>query len=150
MGKLVKMKVLIVGMRGLGVETAKNLILAGPQSVSLYDPHPTRLCDLGSNFYCNEEHVKNGVHRSKASQTLSRISGYIVSQFFRPYLESGGKFFLIFSLTKTTKQLPTHQKNFFFENFFTCNSSNEGLYKVFIFTRAINHVAIFSKKVIFC
>ena len=30
MGKLVEMKVLIVGMRGLGVETAKNLILAGP------------------------------------------------------------------------------------------------------------------------
>ena len=30
MGKLVKMKVLIVGMRGLGVEIAKNLILAGP------------------------------------------------------------------------------------------------------------------------
>ncbi len=30
MGKLIKMKVLIVGMRGLGVECAKNLILAGP------------------------------------------------------------------------------------------------------------------------
>lgn len=30
MGKLIKMKVLIVGMRGLGAETAKNLILAGP------------------------------------------------------------------------------------------------------------------------
>ena len=30
MSKLVQMKVLIVGLRGLGVETAKNLILAGP------------------------------------------------------------------------------------------------------------------------
>jgi len=30
MGKLIKLDVLIVGMRGLGVETAKNLILAGP------------------------------------------------------------------------------------------------------------------------
>lgn len=30
MGKLIKMKVLIIGCRGLGVETAKNLILAGP------------------------------------------------------------------------------------------------------------------------
>ena len=38
MGKLVKMKVLIIGMRGLGVEIAKNLILAGPQRVDLYDP----------------------------------------------------------------------------------------------------------------
>ena len=38
MGKLVKMKVLIIGMRGLGVEIAKNLILAGPARVDLYDP----------------------------------------------------------------------------------------------------------------
>ncbi len=37
MGKLIKMKVLIIGCRGLGVETAKNLILAGPNMVSLYD-----------------------------------------------------------------------------------------------------------------
>jgi ubiquitin-activating enzyme E1 len=38
MGKLIKLKVLIVGMRGLGVECAKNLILAGPASVDIYDP----------------------------------------------------------------------------------------------------------------
>ena len=38
MGKLIKLKVLIIGARGLGVETAKNLILAGPNSVTLYDP----------------------------------------------------------------------------------------------------------------
>lgn len=30
MGKLIKMKVCIMGIRGLGVEIAKNLILAGP------------------------------------------------------------------------------------------------------------------------
>ena len=29
MEKLLKLKVLIVGMRGLGVETAKNIILSG-------------------------------------------------------------------------------------------------------------------------
>ena len=40
MTKLIKLKVLIVGLRGLGVETAKNLILAGPKTVTLYDPHP--------------------------------------------------------------------------------------------------------------
>lgn len=31
------MNVLIVGMKGLGVEIAKNVILAGPGSVTLYD-----------------------------------------------------------------------------------------------------------------
>ena len=31
MAKLVKMKVLIAGLSGLGLETAKNLILSGPK-----------------------------------------------------------------------------------------------------------------------
>lgn len=39
MGKLIKMHVLIVGCRGLGVETAKDLVLAGPASVTIYDPN---------------------------------------------------------------------------------------------------------------
>ena len=41
MGKLVNMKVVLVGMQGVGVETAKNLILAGPGSVVLCDDEPT-------------------------------------------------------------------------------------------------------------
>jgi len=37
MGKLMQMRVLISGMRGVGVETAKNLILAGPGHVTIHD-----------------------------------------------------------------------------------------------------------------
>lgn len=37
MAKLIELKVLIIGMRGLGVETAKNLILAGPKKVDIWD-----------------------------------------------------------------------------------------------------------------
>ena len=66
MGKLIKMKVLIVGLRGLGVETAKNLILAGPASVTLHDPTPCEMRDLGSNFYLTEQHVKDQVSRADA------------------------------------------------------------------------------------
>lgn len=51
MGKLIKMKVLIIGQRGLGVETAKNLILAGPHTVHVYDPTTVTINDLGANFY---------------------------------------------------------------------------------------------------
>ena len=51
MGKLIKMEVAIVGLRGLGVECAKNLILAGPKGVKLYDPEITKIADLGANFY---------------------------------------------------------------------------------------------------
>lgn len=70
MTKLVKMKVLIVGLRGLGVETAKNLILAGPESVTLYDPTIVQWGDLSSNFYTHEEHVGK-VSRAEAS--LSKL-----------------------------------------------------------------------------
>lgn len=70
MGKLIKMKVLIVGMRGLGVETAKNLILAGPQSVDIYDPTMTSINDLGSNFNLRESDVEK---RSRAEASLGQL-----------------------------------------------------------------------------
>ena len=57
MGKLIKMKVLIVGMRGLGVEIAKNLILAGPGQVDILDTSPVEIRDLSANFYTTEKHV---------------------------------------------------------------------------------------------
>ena len=68
MGKLVKMKVLIIGMRGLGVEIAKNLILAGPQAVTLYDPTQVAIADRGANFYIGENDVGNTT-RAEASVT---------------------------------------------------------------------------------
>lgn len=45
------MRVYILGLRGLGIEVAKNLILAGPKKVGVFDPAPVRIEDLGSNFY---------------------------------------------------------------------------------------------------
>ena len=77
MGKLIKMNVLIVGSRGLGVEVAKNLILAGPKSVTLYDPTPVSWGDLSSNFYCREEHV-GAVSRANASiNKLQELNPYV-------------------------------------------------------------------------
>ena len=35
--KLIRLKVLIIGTKGVGVEAAKNLILAGPGCVTLHD-----------------------------------------------------------------------------------------------------------------
>lgn len=70
MGKLIKMKVLLVGMRGLGVETAKNLILAGPKVVDIYDPTITQINDLGSNFYLRDAHVGKV---SRAEGVLSQL-----------------------------------------------------------------------------
>jgi len=77
MGKLIKMHVVIVGLRGLGVETAKNLILAGPKAVSLYDPDLARINDLGANFYLEEGHVGK-VSRAEASLAkLQELNPYV-------------------------------------------------------------------------
>jgi ubiquitin-activating enzyme E1 len=57
------MKVLLVGARGLGFEVAKNLVLAGPGELVVYDPNPVEWRDLGSNFFFTEADV--GKHRDE-------------------------------------------------------------------------------------
>ncbi|CAM9728043.1 unnamed protein product [Scytosiphon promiscuus] len=68
MSKLMNLKVLIVGLRGLGVETAKNLILAGPGLVSLCDDEPVVMPDLGANFFLEEGDVGKPRARCVASK----------------------------------------------------------------------------------
>jgi len=59
---------LIVGCRGTGIETAKNLVLTGPRSVVIWDREPTRLVDLGANFYLTMGDVNAGTPRGDAVQ----------------------------------------------------------------------------------
>lgn len=49
--------VLVVGLRGLGVEVAKNVALAGVKSLTLYDPAPVQIADLSSQFFLTPEDV---------------------------------------------------------------------------------------------
>ena len=49
--------VLIVGLKGLGVEIAKNIALAGVKSLTLYDPTPVAITDLSSQFFLHPEDV---------------------------------------------------------------------------------------------
>lgn len=77
MGKLIKMNVLIVGMRGLGVEIAKNIILAGPKSVTLYDPTEVAVADRGSNFYITEAHVGNTTRAEACKPMLAELNPYV-------------------------------------------------------------------------
>ncbi|CAN0456104.1 unnamed protein product [Discosporangium mesarthrocarpum] len=42
------------------METAKNLVLAGPGAVTLVDDEPTALPDLGANFFLEEKDVGKG------------------------------------------------------------------------------------------
>jgi ubiquitin-activating enzyme E1 len=77
MGKLIQMKVLIWGMRGLGFEVAKNIVLAGPKQVTLFDKETVSLRDLGSNFYLSEEHVGKVRRDSASSDKLKELNPYV-------------------------------------------------------------------------
>ena len=55
--QLVTLRVLIVGVKGVGIETAKNLVLAGPGAVTLFDNGPAEAKDMGANFFLTPAHV---------------------------------------------------------------------------------------------
>ncbi|KAJ1929637.1 E1 ubiquitin-activating protein [Tieghemiomyces parasiticus] len=76
MQKMSSSNVLIIGLKGLGVEVAKNVILAGVKSVTLYDPEPTALPDLSNQFFLREEDV--GTPRAQASAArLAELNQYV-------------------------------------------------------------------------
>jgi ubiquitin-activating enzyme E1 len=76
-GKLIKMKVFIYGLRGLGIETAKNLILAGPNTVILHDDGIVEARDLGSNFYLNEADVGKRTRAESSLEQLKDLNMYV-------------------------------------------------------------------------
>jgi len=49
---------LIYGMRGLGAEVAKHLILNGVSEVHFYDPTPIEERDLSSNYFIRHKFGK--------------------------------------------------------------------------------------------
>ena len=77
MGKLIQLEVLIMGMRGLGVEVAKNIILSGPKSVTIYDEVKTSINDLSSNFYISEEDVGKKCRDEACLEKLKELNTYV-------------------------------------------------------------------------
>ena len=63
---LSKLKILIIGLRGYGVEIAKNIILSNPNQVSLFDDAICKINDLGCNYFLTENDVLNKKRRDKA------------------------------------------------------------------------------------
>lgn len=63
-------KVLIIGLSGLGAETAKNIILSGVKSVCLQDNEKLKEVDLYSQFLTPPDKI--GENRAEASLTRAR------------------------------------------------------------------------------
>jgi ubiquitin-activating enzyme E1 len=62
--------VLIVGLKGLGVEIAKNIALAGVKSLTLYDPAPAKISDLSSQLFLHPADVG----KPRAEVTAPRVA----------------------------------------------------------------------------
>lgn len=67
--------VLIVGLKGLGVEIAKNIALAGVKSLTLYDPAPAAISDLSSQFFLTPEDVGKPRHDVTAPR-VAELNAY--------------------------------------------------------------------------
>ncbi|XP_053317677.1 ubiquitin-like modifier-activating enzyme 6 [Spea bombifrons] len=72
MQKMAQSHVFLSGMGGLGVEIAKNIVLAGIKALTIHDTRKCEIWDLGTNFFIREEDVKN--HRNRAEACLQHIA----------------------------------------------------------------------------
>lgn len=76
MHRMATSEVLISGMRGLGVEIAKNVILGGVKSVTLHDSESCQQKDLSSQYYLTEN--DEGKNRAEACvEKLSELNSYV-------------------------------------------------------------------------
>ena len=78
MKKIIKLNILIYGMRGLGFEISKNIILAGPKKVTIFDPNISEINDLTANFYLTKDDIKQNKRRDEAViKKLSLLNPYV-------------------------------------------------------------------------
>lgn len=68
--RLQSAKVLLVGLTGLGLEIAKNLVLMGVASLTLHDPATVQLSDLSSQFFLTEADVGG----NRAEKTYTKLT----------------------------------------------------------------------------
>jgi len=76
MKRMLSSDVLIVGLKGVGVEIAKNVILSGVRSVTLHDNSPVAFEDLSSQFYLSEGDVGKNT-AEVAVPKLTQLNQYV-------------------------------------------------------------------------
>ena len=55
MKKISELKIILIGLRGLGLEIAKNIILSGIKSLTLFDKQICNINDMGSNYFISQK-----------------------------------------------------------------------------------------------
>jgi ubiquitin-like 1-activating enzyme E1 A len=88
--RIQKAKVLFIGLKGIQVEAAKNLVLAGV-SVVIYEPMAVQASDLAYNFFLSQADVGQNIAQASATrlQQLNPFAGVLVETMPVLQLESG-------------------------------------------------------------
>lgn len=102
MRRMATSDVLISGLGGLGVEIAKNVILAGVKSVTLHDETLCTIEDLASQFYLTESDI--GKNRAEVCcQQLSELNTYVPTRSYSgPLTEDIIRKYRVVVLTNST------------------------------------------------
>ena len=99
MSKIQDLRVLIVGLRGLGIEIAKNIVLSGIKELKISDENIALINDLGSNFFLSEKDI--GKPRDISCLTkLRELNSYVTVDIFRKNLEENIDNFDIIIITE--------------------------------------------------
>uniref|UniRef100_UPI00398E3D27 ubiquitin-like modifier-activating enzyme 6 n=1 Tax=Pristiophorus japonicus TaxID=55135 RepID=UPI00398E3D27 len=78
MHQMAQSHVFLSGIGGLGVEIAKNIILAGIKALTIHDTKPSETWDLGANFFLHEDDVASQRNRAKATiLQLAELNPYV-------------------------------------------------------------------------
>ena len=82
MRKLINLRVFIHGLRGVGVETAKNLILSGPNAVTLHDDVIVSQRDLASNFCLTQDDICTRSRGQACAPKLQELNPHVKVSLF--------------------------------------------------------------------
>ncbi|CAJ1050608.1 ubiquitin-like modifier-activating enzyme 1 [Xyrichtys novacula] len=102
MHRMATARVLIAGMRGLGVEIAKNVILAGVKSVTVQDEGEAVWSDLSSQFFLKESHLGQNLAECSLQQLSDLNSHVLVSAHTGPLDEDLLQQFQVVVLTDSS------------------------------------------------
>nr|XP_008123647.1 PREDICTED: ubiquitin-like modifier-activating enzyme 6 [Anolis carolinensis] len=78
MQKMAQSHVFLSGMGGLGVEIAKNIVLAGIKTLTIHDTKQCKAWDLGTNFFVHEDDILNLRNRAEATHhRIAELNPYV-------------------------------------------------------------------------
>ena len=90
MKKILNLKIIIIGLRGLGIEICKNLILSGIKKILIFDDNICKITDLSSNFYISEEDIDKKRRDESCLTQLTNLnpnsSHFSVAKTLKPFL----------------------------------------------------------------